>query len=525
MMLNLFLVNIEITYEFRGMLEVVKKYRDLLILVLLCSCLSHTANAKLNDIELCSEVFAYNGEAYFCGDHAQLGREIFRSDGTSSGTSVVKDIDIGLGSSSPQAFFEYRGFMFFFAETTLTGMALWRSDGTSAGTKLIKMLGLSSSVYLGKVVRALDIGDELLVQTHNHLLRTDGTHSGTSLVEALITSSFSSSLSYWPATTFIYQNGLLYFITWNRLFKMELSDDMPTLIREIPSVSGYYPAAIIEGGFSQSSIQFTNSNSIWRSDGTRSGTEEILSNIYVVAPLNTGVLYCDLNDGSLYVRQAGSSTSTLIFEDIHSKCQVLNFGNVGGSMLLRVGYGDENAIWVTNGTVGSTKKVTDSVSPGYGGYGIYKSPKGYLFSGDSGVTGRSELWRTDGSSSGTRKVKNFNLGTITNFTAASSGVFFTFNSRAGYQLWHSDGTSNGTILVKNIPRYIDDWSRWTEGHRIYFTVDHKLWHSDGTPGGTYKLRYWTPDEPVSIVNPATLIFPILMFLLDECMPVTTDVCN
>jgi len=49
---------------------------------------SDSAFATEFDIEPCSEVVEFRGEAYFCGDHHQLGRELFRSNGTREGTFV-----------------------------------------------------------------------------------------------------------------------------------------------------------------------------------------------------------------------------------------------------------------------------------------------------------------------------------------------------------------------------------------------------------------------------------------------------
>ena len=70
------------------------------------------------------------------------GRELWSSDGTAEGTSMVKDIWPGPGSASPGAFLgdfiDVRGVLYFSAEDHTHGRELWRSDGTEEGTFLVK---------------------------------------------------------------------------------------------------------------------------------------------------------------------------------------------------------------------------------------------------------------------------------------------------------------------------------------------------------------------------------------------------
>src|SRR6476646_6681901 len=71
------------------------------------------------------------------------GPELWRSDGTEAGTGLVKDIHPGsAGSISTYAFnrgtLAHRGRLFFTAWDGVHGFELWRSDGTSAGTRLVR---------------------------------------------------------------------------------------------------------------------------------------------------------------------------------------------------------------------------------------------------------------------------------------------------------------------------------------------------------------------------------------------------
>ncbi len=77
-----------------------------------------------------------NGIFYFQADTPRFGIEMWRSDGTSSGTWLLKDIYNGTKSSTPSYFFECNTTLYFTAETDL-GVELWSTDGTPSGTKMV----------------------------------------------------------------------------------------------------------------------------------------------------------------------------------------------------------------------------------------------------------------------------------------------------------------------------------------------------------------------------------------------------
>ena len=87
-----------------------------------------------------------DGVLYFMAYTEDYGRELWRSDGTAEGTSMVKDINSGSNSSFywPEGFFyrelflEYDGLLYFTADDGgAYGVEVWRTDGTSNGTEMI----------------------------------------------------------------------------------------------------------------------------------------------------------------------------------------------------------------------------------------------------------------------------------------------------------------------------------------------------------------------------------------------------
>ncbi len=79
--------------------------------------------------------------AYFAADNGTSGAELWKTDGTPTGTSLVKDICPGPSGSNPQFLTNVNGTLYFRASDGLSGDELWKSDGTPAGTVLVRDIG------------------------------------------------------------------------------------------------------------------------------------------------------------------------------------------------------------------------------------------------------------------------------------------------------------------------------------------------------------------------------------------------
>ncbi len=108
-----------------------------------------------------------------------------------------------------------------------------------------------------------------------------------------------------------------------------------------------------------------------------------------------------------------------------------------------------------------------------------------------------ELWKTDGTESGTVQVKNINPGTSNsfpgNFREAGGKVFFTANNgTSGVEMWSTDGTEENTKMVKDInpgSQSSNPNSLCEVNGKLYFLAadgsgEARLWESDGTENGT-----------------------------------------
>jgi ELWxxDGT repeat protein len=84
---------------------------------------------------------AAGGAMYFSG-HVTVGaettgNELWRSDGTSSGTALLSDINAGFAGSSPSELTNVNGIVYFNAYTQSLGEELYKTDGTALGTALV----------------------------------------------------------------------------------------------------------------------------------------------------------------------------------------------------------------------------------------------------------------------------------------------------------------------------------------------------------------------------------------------------
>jgi ELWxxDGT repeat protein len=160
-----------------------------------------------------STLSSVNGTLFFYAGDGIHGREIWKSDGTPSGTVMVKDINIGTGDSIIGWFTDLNGKVLFRAQDAAHGAELWTTNGTAAGTVLFKDINLggdSNPGYLtvlnGVLFFSADDG------THGaELWKSDGTAAGTVMVKD-INPGTGNSLSF-PELTAL--NGVLYFFAYD----------------------------------------------------------------------------------------------------------------------------------------------------------------------------------------------------------------------------------------------------------------------------------------------------------------------
>lgn len=143
----------------------------------------------------------------------QLGGQLWSSDGTNSGTVLLKQFD-GLNEFSPQSFVTMGSYVYFVAESASSGAELYKTDGTAAGTTLVKDIvsGPGSSNIRSLVVSGSYLYFLASEGSGDQVYRTDGTGAGT-----IALTNFSLAPSQLTS-----HNNLLYFVADDSVVGEEL---------------------------------------------------------------------------------------------------------------------------------------------------------------------------------------------------------------------------------------------------------------------------------------------------------------
>ncbi len=377
-----------------------------------------------------------NSVAYFSYDDGVNGAELWRTDGTVAGTSLVANLNPG-GPSSPHAFTASGGRLFFVADDGATGAELWSTDGVTTALVLDVNPGPlgSSPDWLTDVNGTLFFSAETATQGRE-LWSSDGTAAGTVLVKDIAPGQlvffppFSSNPSW-----LVNLNGVLYFA----------ADD---------TVSGF---------------------ELWKSNGTAAGTV-LVKDIYpgaVFGPNSSvpseltvvsGVLFFRATDGvtgyELY-RSLGTAASTLRVADIQPGIASgfpERLRAIGTTLYFTANNGVSGIeLWKTAPPFTTATQVLD-INPGP----TSSTPTqlavvgGVLyFAADDGAHG-VELWTSNGTAGGTTLVLDANPGTANGNpkgivdVLGCGGAVLALDGGSGSELWRTDGTAAGTSQIHEI---------------------------------------------------------------------------
>src|SRR5918992_3054118 len=140
----------------------------------------------------------FKGRLLFGANHPKFGEELWKSNGTRSGTRLVKDIDPGplvikkmekteTGSSAPDSVLRTKKWIYFQATTAKYGEELWKSDGTEKGIKVVKDIvpgpGASDAEDIVSTAPRTTFFRAWDKKHGEELWKTDGTEKGTKLIK------------------------------------------------------------------------------------------------------------------------------------------------------------------------------------------------------------------------------------------------------------------------------------------------------------------------------------------------------
>lgn len=162
-------------------------------------------------------------------------------------------------------------------------------------------------------------------------------------------------------------------------------------------------------------------------------------------------------------------------------------------------------LWKSNLDNGNSRRLgVNFKNPGY------LKVKGEKLFLQHEIAGRQVLMVADTSGAGFKRLHPDLIMCTTAFAELNGEFFFGgVDTLKGLQLWKTDGSLSGTSLVKQINQSGDAYpSQLTViGQNLYFTANDgvkgfEVWSSDGTPGGTVML---TDKNPQLFTNPQRLL--------------------
>src|SRR6266545_454556 len=264
-----------------------------------------------------------NGTLFFSASDGGFfdNRELWKSDGTPAGTVRVKDIRPGPFESNPSGLTRVGALLYFAADDGSGGSELWKSDGTPAGTVRVK--DIRPGPFGSAPFALLDVGGSLffIADDGSHgaeLWTSDGTPAGTHMVVDM-----NVGLCSLSARSVYNWNGTLYFSAADgagcELWK--IVGTTPTRVADIfPGATGSYPAELtgVNGTLYFAASGTTTGLELWKSGSGGTALVRKFSDLYGLTEVN-GALFFIADDGSSGYelwKSNGTPAGTVLVKDI-----------------------------------------------------------------------------------------------------------------------------------------------------------------------------------------------------------------
>lgn len=356
---------------------------------------------------------------------------------------IVKDIFPGTGSSfldSKESPVSIGPIIYFSANDGTHGQELWRSDGTETGTYMVKDIRPDS---IGSApIRFTLLGDKILFfandGTHgDELWVTDGTEAGTVLVKDVNPGPGSAiRRNYLPQERDrIVHNGTFYFAAdtgpgFSQLWRSDGTEQGTQFVSDVCPGCNANNSATGEFAILNDTLFLEGGSKMWRSDGTTAGTISFVDNQQTGGP--GLVRYLASVDGLLYMTGGTNSFSLDLWASDGTKVGtrlVKDFTDSGAPHFFtpfanRVFFFSDRNLWSTDGTEANTQMesqlLAENPNTRRNNMIVWKNE---LYFRARAADGLYYLYKTDGSTNGETQVY------VQNFisTALSTPVFFATN--------------------------------------------------------------------------------------------------
>ena len=471
--------------------------------------ISHPSNSSTN-----SPAFIYTSNSYLLYSYydIQNGYELWKTNGITQ--NILKNITTynkpSLGSDKKVRV----GNVWYFNGADYHGAELWKSDGTSEGTVLVK--DLNSGIFSAIIQEIVAVGSTVYFtaifsnEDNTRLFKTDGTENGT--VE----------INVYDSNVYLYPNYLTPSI--NKLYFKGYNIGIQTPWISLGSASSTKPL-LVNYEYSQAfsnlvSVEdklFFTSSGLWISDGTQENTYKVFGNETVNVPLNPIRLiefknkvyffsqYRDINFVMKYAlfESNGTKIGTKIVKEFGQdliSTYLLFLEKTSDKLYFRptLSYQQNFDLWTSDGTTeGTTFLKTLNAQ---GNVNLKFSSIGnqfYMFINQQYVAIDNILWTSNGTIDGTKQIlQKQNSSIVSSIASFKCKLYFSlFDTNYGQELWESDGTNTGTHLTEEI---IEGIKSSNINNLMSFENKLVFWGKNTTSG--IKMWQYLPPSTLSIKN-------------------------
>lgn len=423
---------------------------------------------------------------YFGASHPSYGQELYKTDGTSSGTTLIKDITPGTLGSGPANFYKgHDGVIRFFArdDNIASGYKLFKTDGTESGTQLVfNSINDFNNLW---PYNPVSLNDYTFISDFvgRYYSYNENTNDLTDLFNKVI-----------DRKNHIYFNGKVLILlsepTTGNNHKYELWETDGT-----PSGTNLVKEIIAEMGWSSGAKMWANSNGIF------------IELVTAESSNHQGKVHYFFSDGTLEGTQELSNNPLRVLSGTRNKA----VGILNNHLVLNDHYNSKGFEWLKTDGVSPIQLISDNSTAPFS-----SAPSSFFANGDkvSFIASDNfygiELWQTDGTTAGTNLKHNW-VNYNTHFTNGnipySSIIDFLAPVPDGYYFVHpteqklykyNNVSESSTEVLSNVytqaccgPNAAYTHSMAPFGNNLLFSnsdgTGFEPWISDGTPSGTYML--------------------------------------
>lgn len=321
------------------------------------------------------------GFLYYSMDDGVHGSQIWKTDGTAAGATMVTDFNASSqDGATPIDLTNFDGALYFIAQSGGSSSGLYETDGTPNGTLLVQE---NTTFIIGQ------IGNELYFtgidsSGNIQLYKTDGTRAGTVLVPGVLNYNVSNIRFGGESTelNFEIMGGNLYVELGDELLKV-MPDDQYQVLATFSLAAFPYVPDEYDMFATSNTVYFTANNpnnssqlALYESDGTTAGTSILVSDVGASGLLDPdGITGVSLGDQLIYTTTNGlyrtDGTVAGTFELSPYGSNPIAAGNYVYFTQSSDSYNTNDPtvytqLWVTDGTLAGTRLLTPSASQGLG---------------------------------------------------------------------------------------------------------------------------------------------------------------